>query len=72
MIKEIKHKSFRRAYVKGKIAANIGLDKDNCPYQDKRNKKGGATWSKIFRRYWFDGFDDNVPEGFKLLDRTSR
>jgi len=66
MKKEIPN-PFRRAYLKGKIAANIGLDKDKNPYQDKLNKHGNPTWSRTFRRYWFEGFNNHKSEGFKIL-----
>lgn len=69
MTKEIKHKNFLGAYNKGVKAKQYGLLLDSNPYQDKKNSKGRSTWSKIFRKYWIQGWDDSKISGFGILKK---
>jgi len=62
-----KNKAFIAAYRKGIISANCGRELDSNPYPDKRNSKGGPTWSRVFRRFWEEGHNDGEPKGFYLL-----
>jgi len=70
LLPETKNKAFISAYCKGIIAANCGILKLNCPYPDKKNSRGGPTWSRVFRRYWAEGHDAAMPKGFCLLRKN--
>jgi hypothetical protein len=54
------NKAFQAAFWKGELAALAGASR-RCPYEDKRNACG-VTFSRSFRRQWFDGFDSAMKE----------
>jgi len=55
---KITNKSFQTAYKKGKIASAFGRPESSNPYPDKKNNKGGVTFSRAFRNYWLKGYND--------------
>jgi hypothetical protein len=51
-------KGFVAAWRKGREAAIAGLSLADCPYPDKRGgiHRHVVTWSRSYRKYWYDGF----------------
>ena len=47
---------FYGAYRKGFLAGLSGDDR--CPYPDVRTWRGAVTWSRAYRRAWYDGHRD--------------
>lgn len=54
--------ALERAYMMGHRAALDGESKDACPYDEKRNDAGRLTWTRAFRRAWFDGWEKGNNE----------
>lgn len=52
-------RAFINTFWRGAAAAARGLPRI-CPYRDKLNVCG-PTFSRAFRRYWFDGYDAVGP-----------
>ena len=62
----ITNRAFLSAYNKGRMSARWGLSKSSNPYPDKRNRKGGVTFSRAFRRFWERGYDDMKGDKVRL------
>jgi len=60
------NKCQRGAFNKGVAAAQAGKPRDACPYPDIRQfYKNGNTWSRLFRRAWFNGWESEHAEEAK-------
>jgi hypothetical protein len=67
MTTSTKNKAFLSAYNKGKKMACYGMSSESNPYKDKLNSKGRPTFSRAFRKFWLEGWQDGKPEGFKIF-----
>ena len=50
------------AWAKGRKAARMGKPRTANPYVDHRNARGHVTWSRAFRKEWFEGYDAEVSK----------
>lgn len=49
--------AWRGAFKKGVLAHQAGIDRSQCPYEDKRKWDGRLSWSRAFIATWRDGWD---------------
>lgn len=47
---------------RGQAAALAGEPRSANPYEDRRTERGGVTWSRGYRRAWFEGWDEAAAE----------
>lgn len=52
-----KSPAFRKVYVAGAAAANVGRSIDVCPYPTERQR----TWRTAYRRAWLRGYTSIAP-----------
>lgn len=45
------------AEMKGREAYAKGAGRLENPYKDRRTERGHVTWSRGFRKAWFEGWD---------------
>lgn len=55
------------ARMKGLDAGLAGEPIESCPYQDKRKLDGRITFSRAFRRAWFDGWNEATNDREQAL-----
>lgn len=53
------------AQLKGALAASEGTPLEKCPYQDKRQANGSATWLTSMRAAWQRGWLSIVQTRFE-------
>jgi hypothetical protein len=59
-LQSTKNRAFRGAYRRGQRAAEQGLPR-NPPYPDFRTGNDAVvTFSRAFRGYWLEGYDDTM------------
>lgn len=46
---------------RGREAARSGKGPESCPYQDVRKVDGRLTFSRHFRKLWFEGYEEVKP-----------
>lgn len=52
---------------KGIAARAAGALRSTNPYRDKRKLDGRLTWSRAYRKAWFDGYDGALTD----IDRAA-
>jgi hypothetical protein len=69
---------FLRTYGRGYSARLGGLPR-RAPYRDQRTAHGGVTYSRAWRRFWLEGWDDadvgrpwRYPEKWRTESRPWR
>ena len=60
-------RALKGAWYKGVHAGLVGQPQEACPYEDKRKHDGRLTFSRAFRRAWFDGWEHAVNDREQAL-----
>ena len=55
-------KALETARRKGHEARRNGESREACPYRDTRNEMNQVTFSRAFRRAWFEGYEQREKE----------
>jgi len=52
------NRALKGAYRKGREAYADGQPIERCPYPDWTTARGSVTFSRAFRRYWFEDYEE--------------
>lgn len=68
MVKIDGNKAYVGAYKKGVEAYRQQVPLRLCPYPDHRTNRGSITFSRAFRRAWFEGWHDARTDAIEKLE----
>jgi ribosome modulation factor len=70
-LRDDENRALKGAYRKGREAYADGKPIERCPYPDWTTARGSVTFSRAFRRYWFEGWEDARAEDVELCRRMN-